>query len=132
MVMNYRGGYLKALIDMQNIVEKRDLTFYQGYNRETHTGKLTTYLCKSHFPKFCRFLAKHTAEMLYWGDMVQFKARVGGALEMLSEVKDCMTEDYHEGYKQALLDTANYFTECEGKVTKTRIINILRDLMEAV
>lgn len=132
MVSDYRGGYLKALIDLRNIINKYDLTFYLTMNRETRRGRLANYLCKSYFPTFVSFLINHTPELLTWGDYVEFTAKIGGKLEMVSKPnpKFTATTDYKNGYKQALKDIEGYFFNCEGRVTKKRIMLVIQEHIE--
>lgn len=131
---DYRAGYMKALVDLRNIINKNDMAFYLTMSRETRRGRLANFLCKSYFPTFLSFLIHHVPELLTWGDYIEFTAKVGGRLEMVStaDPKLTLSTNYKSGYKQALKDLHGYFFNCINRVTKTRIMIVIAEYMERV
>lgn len=133
MYNNHHGGYLKALIDLENIIEKYDLWCYQTYNKENHTGKKMTFTTKANFPKLLTFFIHHVPELITWGDFVEFKAMVGGKLEMISQPDlHNISHDYIEGYTDALKELHEYFSTCDCKVTRKSILLTIKEYMEGV
>lgn len=131
MIDSYDGGYVKALIDLEDIIRDYDLWFFQTFDKTTRTGTKSSYLTKMNFPKLMTFFIGHVPELITWGNYIEFKAKVGGDLEMVSEPDHHCTLGYMDGYKTALTDVKSVVGKYTGRLSKEAILSIIKWLMEA-
>jgi len=132
MIDSYDGGYIKALLDLEEIVLDYDLWFFKTFNKDTRTGTKSSYLTKANFPTLVNFFMAHTNELMTWGSHIEFKAKVGGELEMVSVADGIFcTSGYREGYKTALKDVSKTVMRYTGTVNKKSILSIIKYMMEA-
>ncbi len=116
---DYRIGYMKALVNIKDILQKYDYKYLMGWSRgcDPKQCRLKSSFSKVGLFKILEAMLGGADVLITWGDAAEFKLAANtGKLTFISKPEYCsVTNEYRSGYADAIRDIIQYYHEHSGE-----------------